>query len=140
MLANRSVPPCTVIPVLRYPDPSAAADWLCAAFGFAIRLRIGNHRIQMRAGDSCFVIHEGPLPDPDSAAFDTHSMLIRVPDAHAHCEQARQHGAAITTPPTDHMYGERQYNATDFAGHRWTFTQSIADIDPRDWGGEPVHL
>jgi len=27
MRFNRSVPPCTVIPVLIYPDPSAAADW-----------------------------------------------------------------------------------------------------------------
>lgn len=140
MLSNRSVPPCTVIPTLHYPDPGAAADWLCAAFGFNVRLRIGNHRIQMRAGDGCFVIHEGPLPEPGSAAFATHSIMIRVADANAHCDRARQHGVIITTPPTDHMYGERQYNAVDFAGHRWTFTQSIDDIDPAVWGGEPVNL
>lgn len=139
MLTNRSVPPCIVIPTLHYPDPAAAADWLCAAFGFTIRLRIGNHRIQMRAGDGCFVIHEGPLPS-DPTAFAIHSIMIRVLDAQAHCERARQHGATITTPPTDHMYGERQYNATDFAGHRWTFTQSIADIDPATWGGKPIQM
>jgi uncharacterized glyoxalase superfamily protein PhnB len=139
MLTNRSAPPCTVIPTHHYPDPGVAAEWLCAAFGFSVRLRIGNHRIQMRAGDGCFVIHEGPLPS-DPAAFAIHSIMIRVSDAHAHCEHARNHGAIITTPPTDHMYGERQYNATDFAGHRWTFTQSIADIDPTTWGGEPVNL
>lgn len=140
MLTNRSVPPCTVIPVLHYPDPAVAADWLCAAFGFAIRLRIGNHRIQMRAGDGYFVVHEGPLPEPGSDAFAIHSIMVRVPDAHAHCERARQHGAIITAPPADHMYGERQYNAIDFAGHRWTFTQSIADIDPTTWGGEPAQM
>jgi hypothetical protein len=38
-------------------------------------------------------------------------------------------------PPTDFPYGERQYTVEDLAGHRWTFTQSIADVDPRDWGG-----
>jgi hypothetical protein len=38
------------------------------------------------------------------------------------------------------MYGERQYSAEDFAGHRWTFTQTIADIDPKDWGGMAVSL
>jgi hypothetical protein len=26
----------------------------------------------------------------------------------------------------------------DLAGHRWTFSRSIADADPRDWGGELV--
>jgi hypothetical protein len=44
MLFNRSVPPCTVIAVLIHPDPGAAADWLSAAFGLTIRLRIANHR------------------------------------------------------------------------------------------------
>ena len=49
MRFNRSVPPCTVIPVLIYPDPGAAAEWLSQAFGFAVRLRIANHRVQMKA-------------------------------------------------------------------------------------------
>lgn len=59
MRVNRSVPPCAVIPVLIYPDPGVAADWLSKAFGFTVRLRIDNHRIQMRAGDGCFTIAEG---------------------------------------------------------------------------------
>ena len=31
-------------------------------------------------------------------------------------------------------YGERQYNAEDIGGHRWTFSQSIARGDPADCG------
>jgi uncharacterized glyoxalase superfamily protein PhnB len=135
MIANRSVPPCTVIPVLYYPDPGVAADWLCKAFGFTIRLRIGNHRIQMKAGDGCFVVAEGTMP-----ADKAHLTLVRVDDARGHCKHAETAGAKITTAPVDQMYGECQYNCEDFAGHRWGFTQSIADVDPRDWGGEPVHL
>jgi uncharacterized glyoxalase superfamily protein PhnB len=135
MLSNRSVPPCTVIPVLIYPDPTIAAEWLCAAFGFTIRLRIANHRIQMRAGDGCLTIAEGNVSPNKS-----HLIQIRVQDALAHCERARQHGARILTEPTDHIYGERQYNAEDFAGHRWDFTQTIADIDPLEWGGTPIAL
>lgn len=23
----------------------------------------------------------------------------------------------------------------DLYGHRWTFSESVADVDPRDWGG-----
>jgi uncharacterized glyoxalase superfamily protein PhnB len=135
MLSNRSVPPCTVIPVLIYPDPSVAADWLCAAFGFTVRLRIANHRIQMRVGSGCITIAEG-----DVTPNHSHITQIRIEDADAHCARARQHGARILTEPVDHVYGERQYNAEDFAGHRWDFTQTIADVAPEDWGGTPVDL
>ena len=135
MLTNRSVPPCTVIPVLIYPDPAAAAEWLGKAFGFTVRLRIANHRIQMRAGEGCFTIAEGNI-EPNRS----HIIQVRVEDARAHCERARQAGAVILTEPTDHMYGERQYNARDFHGHHWDFTQTLADIEPESWGGISVAL
>jgi uncharacterized glyoxalase superfamily protein PhnB len=135
MLINRSVPPCTVVPVLKYPDPGIAADWLCAAFGFTVRLRIANHRVQMRAGNGCITIAEGNVTPNNS-----HIIQVRIDDAIAHCERARQHGARILTEPVDHVYGERQYNAEDFAGHFWDFTQTIADVSPAEWGGTPVDL
>jgi uncharacterized glyoxalase superfamily protein PhnB len=135
MLSNRSVPPCTVIPVLTYPDPGAAAEWLGKAFGFTVRLRIGNHRIQMKAGDGCFVVAEGNVQ-----ADMAHSVMVRVADADSHCERARKHHAQITAEPTSHSYGERQYSAVDLAGHSWKFTQTIADVAPEDWGGESVDL
>src|ERR1700732_1375903 len=73
MRLNRSVPPCAVIPVLIYPDPTAAADWLSKAFGFTVRLRIANHRIQMKAGEGCFTIAEG------SASPNTpHIVQVRI--------------------------------------------------------------
>src|SRR5260221_7498648 len=130
MRLNRSVPPCTEIPVLIYPDPGAAADWVSKAFGFTIRLRIANHRIQMKAGDGCFTIAEGEV-----APNNSHIIQVRVEDAEGHCERARQNGAAILTEPKDQPYGERQYNAQDFYGHRWDFTQTIADIAPEEWSG-----
>ncbi len=135
MRTNRSVPPCPVIPVLIYPDPSVAARWLGEAFGFTVRLRIANHRIQMRAGEGCFTIAEGDI-------VPNHSVLVqvRVEDVRAHCERARQAGAKILTEPTDHMYGERQYNAEDFNGHRWDFTETLQDVDPESWGGTSVRL
>jgi uncharacterized glyoxalase superfamily protein PhnB len=135
MLTNRSVPPCTVIPVLIYPDPSVAAEWLMKAFGFAVRLRIANHRIQMRAGQGCFTIAEGDI-EPNRS----HIIQVRIEDTHAHCERARNAGAVILTEPTDHMYGERQYNARDFHGHHWDFTQTLIDVEPESWGGVSVAL
>lgn len=135
MRSNRSVPPCPVIPILIYPDPSKAAEWLSNAFGFRVRLRIANHRIQMWAGGGCFTIAEGN-EKPDRS----HMVQVRVEDARGHCERARAAGAIILDEPTDHMYGERQYNAMDFCGHRWDFTESIADVEPESWGGTSVSL
>ena len=104
MRNNRSAPPCPVIPVLRYPDPSVAAEWLGKAFGFTVRLRIGNHRIQMRAGEGCFTIAEGDV-------VPNHSIIVqvRIENALSHCERARSVGGRIFTEPTDQSYGERQY-------------------------------
>jgi uncharacterized glyoxalase superfamily protein PhnB len=135
MRFNRSVPPCTVIPVLIYPDPSAAAAWLEAAFGFRVRLRIANHRIQLKAGHGCVTVAEG-----DGVPTRSHIIQVRVEDAEAHCERARKHGAVILSEPTDHAYGERQYNARDFQGHLWDFTQTLADVEPESWGGTSVEL
>jgi uncharacterized glyoxalase superfamily protein PhnB len=135
MRSNRSVPPCPVIPVLRYPDPSVAAEWLVKTFGFTVRLRISNHRIQMRAGEGCFTIAEGKVVPNHSI-----TVQVRIEDAQTHCERARHAGARIVTEPTDHMYGERQYDAEDFYGHRWNFSESIADVEPESWGGTSVNL
>ncbi len=60
---------------------------------------------------------------------------MRVDDARAHCERARAHGAQNLMEPTDFEYGERQYNAEDFAGHQWTFSETLADVAPDSWGG-----
>ena len=134
MRSNRSVPPCPVIPVLIYPAPSAAAEWLTRAFGFTVRLRIANHRIQMRAGEGCFTIAEGNVTPNHSC-----TVQVRIEDALGHCERARRAGAKILTGPKDHNYGERQYNAEDFYGHRWDFTETIADVEPETWGGSSVN-
>jgi uncharacterized glyoxalase superfamily protein PhnB len=138
MKRNRSVPAATVIPVLTYPDVRAAVDWLCAAFGFAERLRIGeDHRSQLKVGDGAVIVADvhGDRRPPRPGEV-TQSVMVRVEDAGAHCERAREHGAQILMEPTDMMYGERQYTAEDLAGHHWTFTETIDDVAPETWGGE----
>jgi uncharacterized glyoxalase superfamily protein PhnB len=140
MLSNRSIQRATVIPVLAYPDVNEAADWLCAAFGFSVRLRIGTHRVQLNAEDGALTLRELRESEAEGALGIGHSVTIRVEDVDAHCRRAKDHGARITQDPVTQMYGERQYNAEDFAGHSWTFSQSVADADPREWGGTPEEL
>ncbi len=142
MLANRSIPDATVIPVLAYDDVGAAAAWLCRAFGFAERVRIGGHRVQLSFGGGAVVARDGGAAgawdggSPRHGEADpSHSVMVRVDDADAHCARAEAHGARITQRPTDFPFGERQYGAVDPGGHAWTFSQSIADVHPADWGG-----
>lgn len=140
MQSNRSIPRATVIPVLAYPDVNQAAEWLCEAFGFTVRLRIGNHRVQLNVGDGAVTVREMRANEMGAAMGIGHSVTIRVEDADSHCARAREHGARITEGPVTHPYGERQYNAEDFAGHSWTFSQSVADMRPEEWGGKSEHL
>src|SRR5258705_5823881 len=130
MIMNRSMPPSSVItPELPYPDVREAVDWLRRSFGFVERLRVGDHRAQLLFGQgSVIVTGQGGHPGASS-------VLVRVDDVDNHYEHAKQVGARILSPPVDYPYGERQYRVEDLAGHRWTFSQTIADIDPKTWGG-----
>ena len=127
MKTNRSVPEAAVIPELPYLDVREAVDWLSRAFGFKERLQIGDHRAQLVFENGAVIAIKGDAPGS--------TLLVRVPDADAHHAQAASAGAKILSKPEDFPYGERQYSAVDPGGHRWTFSQSIADVDPADWGG-----
>jgi uncharacterized glyoxalase superfamily protein PhnB len=89
----------------------------------------------MKAGEGCFTIAEGNVTPNNS-----HVVQVRIEDAIGHCERARQNGAIVVTEPKDHPYGERQYNAQDFYGHRWDFTETISDVAPEEWSDGEFHL
>ncbi len=134
---NRSIPSATVVPVLVYPDVRAAVAWLGTAFGFEERVQIGeDHRSQLRLGDGAVIVADvRHLQTPPHAEVVTHRVMVRVEDAQAHCERARANGAVIEMEPTDFEYGERQYQAVDLAGHHWTFSETLDDVAPEEWGG-----
>lgn len=148
-IVNRSAPPGEVVPGLYYDDVDAAIDWLCGAFGFTERYRYGppDHTVGafLAVGESSVALSEarvGQSPDwddngdlrPPRGDFVTGGVSVRVPDVDAHYDCASAFGAMTFGPPTTYRFGERQYTAEDLAGHRWSFTQSVADIAPEDWG------
>jgi uncharacterized glyoxalase superfamily protein PhnB len=140
-IKNRSMPPGSVIPELAYEDVREAATWLCETFGFKERLLIGNHRIQLLVGDGSVVVterrQEGPgISQPGDII---HSTMVSVEDVDGHHQRVARSGARILRPPTTHPFGERQYTVEDLGGHQWTFSQSVADVDPKDWGGVLVN-
>ena len=140
MLSNQSIPRATVIPELAYPDVNQAATWLCNAFGFTVRLRIMNHRVQLNVGEGAIVVREPFESERDRPLGSGHSVMVRIEDADAHCARARAAGARILAEPQTHPYGERQYTAEDLAGHIWKFSQTVADVDPTSWGGTVENL
>ena len=120
-----------------------AVEWLCDTFGFTERWRDGNHRAQLAVGDGAVTVTERRVVQgqedavilrPPRRGEVSHSVIVRVEDVDAHHQLASQSGARVIQRPTDFPYGERQYAAEDFAGHRWSFSQSIADVAPEEWG------
>ncbi len=149
MPRNRSRPP-GIIPTLYYEDVGTAVDWLCTAFGFRTRFHYGSPErmagAQLVAGDGIVMVGEArhgqspgwnddatlaPPPDRRYGVI----VVVHIDDIDAHCARAKQHGARIVHSPQTYPFGERQYTAEDLAGHRWGFSQSVADTAPEDWGG-----
>ena len=138
MIANRSIPTATVIPVLVYPDVRAAVEWLGEAFGFQERVRIGeDHRSQLQIGvDGAVIVADvRGEQQPPRAGVVTHLVKVRVPAVDEQFDRARRHGARVLRQPTEYEYGERECTVEDLAGHRWQFTQTIRDVAPEEWGG-----
>jgi uncharacterized glyoxalase superfamily protein PhnB len=139
MVTNRSAPAATVVPILVYDDVAEAIDWLCRAFGFRERLRVERDGVvshaQLSVAEGAIMMGRqgGPFRAPSGDQV-TQYVHVTVADVDAHFGRAQSCGARIVHVPVDMPFGERQYTAIDHAGHRWTFSQHIADVSPEDWG------
>jgi uncharacterized glyoxalase superfamily protein PhnB len=127
------------VPELAYADVDEAIGWLCQTFGFTEVWRASGHRARLAFGNGIVIVADADprygraVPDADESY--SHAVMVKVDHVDAHHDHARAEGARILSEPTDFPYGERQYSVVDLAGHRWTFTQTIADLAPEDWGG-----
>ena len=113
MVANRSAPTATIVPVLIYDDVSEAITWLCKAFGFVERLRapgpdgtITHAQLVVREGAVMVGKRGGPFGSQRDGI--NQYVLVNVDDVDQHFEQAASSGAKILQPPTDQPFGERQ--------------------------------
>jgi uncharacterized glyoxalase superfamily protein PhnB len=139
MIANRSAPSTSIVPILVYDDVAKALEFLTRAFGFKERLRAEwggsiNHA-QMNLGEGSIMIGKagGPFkaPNGDSTSQYAH---VHVDDVDAHFAKAKSEGAIILKELEEMPFGVRQYTAKDIGGHWWTFSQNIRDVDPVEWG------
>lgn len=139
MVVNQSAPAASVVPILIYADVGQAIEWLSNAFAFRERLRAERNGIvghaQMVVADGAIMLgRQGAEFHPPRPGEVHQYVHVTVDDCDAHFERARKAGARIVSPPHDMPFGERQYSAEDPAGHRWTFSQHIADVAPHEWG------
>ncbi|MBI5288191.1 MAG: VOC family protein [Chloroflexi bacterium] len=148
MVLNRSRP-SGIIPTLYYEDVGAAIDWLFRVFGFIERFRYGPpdrpEGAQLSAGGGAIMLSiarkgqspawedSGELRPPRAGEVNV-IISVQVEDIDQVFEQARHFGARIIHGPETYSFGERQFTAEDFAGYRWSFSQSVDDVAPEDWG------
>ena len=138
-----------MVPLLCYQDTKLAIEWLCRVFGFREALRWGPSETpdaQLETGQGAILVRRARGPDgltgrclrPPLADEASHGVLVAVGDVDGHYQRATAEGARLQRElQTYPGIGERQYSALDLDGHLWTFSQSVADVDPRDWAEIP---
>jgi uncharacterized glyoxalase superfamily protein PhnB len=140
-MRNRSAPAAPLVPVLVYDDVNRAIEWLCGSCGFSERVRVQRpdgrvmHAQLEFSGGAVMLGSAGAEYKPPQSSGVSHGVLVHVDDVNRHFERVRASGVQIVTEPADMPFGERQYTVQDSGGHRWTFSESIADVAPEAWGG-----
>ena len=126
---------------LVYRDAGKAIDFLCAAFGFEIQLKVDGEggrieHAELALGGGLVTVadargrawQQSPL---DAGGANTVSLAVHIDDADAHCARARAAGATVASEPKTTDYGEgywadRTYEAVDLEGHHWWFMQRVS--------------
>jgi uncharacterized glyoxalase superfamily protein PhnB len=124
----------TVVPVMRYRRLPEAIDWLCKAFGFE------KHHVALADDGSILfaqltlgraMVMVGPirasafdkfLKQPDEVGgAETQVCYFFVPDAEAHCLNAKAAGARVIFDVVHSASRGRSYSCRDPEGHLWNF-------------------
>lgn|SRR5262245_35541742 len=138
-----------MVPLLCYTDTKPAIEWLCRVFGMRESLRWGpddHPDAQLELGQGAIFVRRARGPDgltqrqlrPPLAGEASHGVLVAVDDVDEHYRRAMAEGARLHRELETHpLIGERQYSVLDLDGHLWTFSQSVADVDPHDWAEVP---
>lgn len=135
-----------ITPTLYYQDAAKAIDWLCAAFGFEVRLKIEGEgglveHSELAFGEGVIMVGDERRSRPEFAPWrsprsveraNTQGQMVYVDDLAAHYERAKRAGAKITQEPSIHDYGDeywsdRGYGAEDLDGHGWWFVERLRD-------------
>jgi uncharacterized glyoxalase superfamily protein PhnB len=132
--ANASMPAGEIIPVLAYRDVADAVRWLTECFGFGVRWTAGSHRAQLAIGESAVAITPKPADVGALHPGWVTSLMVRIDGIDRFVDRACRLGAHAMDEPTTFPYGERQCTLLDVEGNPWTFSETVADVNPTHWG------
>jgi uncharacterized glyoxalase superfamily protein PhnB len=139
MTGNRSAPWARVVPVLAVADVREAVAWYVSVLGLVEHVRVGEaHRAQLGVDGERAEVIVRELRDGERVSGTAHQVMFRVDDVNAVLDAACAAGVDADDTARDWPYGERQAGFVDPFGHGWVLTQTLRDVDPRDWGGETV--
>jgi uncharacterized glyoxalase superfamily protein PhnB len=143
VMKNRSVPTALLLPHVVYRNMTEACEWLTRVFGFAEYYRHGQpvSGIMVHLGEAYIMLstpREGRSESPTKLGSGTQMLTIVVEDVEAHYARTKREGGTIWEELHETVYGEKQYGATDLAGHCWLFSQHVQDVDPSSWGARIV--
>lgn len=124
---------------LYYDDPLAAIDWLVAAFGFAVRVKIMDDgrlvHSELTLDEAVVMVASahGDGPGQSPRALDganTQSLALYIDEVDDFTARAEAAGAVVLKPPTTTDYGpewwsDRSVELADPEGHRWWFMQRL---------------
>lgn len=138
-----------IAPGIYYREAGAMIDWLVAAFGFSVRLRLEDEAGRIEHSELAI----GSAPDlglvmvgeelagaerrfgtdrrsPLSAGCNTQNLMLHVDDVQAHHDRALAAGARVVAPLELHDYGPEHwadlaYGCLDPEGHLWWFMQRV---------------
>jgi uncharacterized glyoxalase superfamily protein PhnB len=146
-IADLSTKPSpAVYPRLAYRDPAAAVDYLVRVFGFRERRELRQEHgdslmAWLESGDGVVMLSTGgeghDIHSPLDAGHTSVMLNVYVDDIDAHHDHAVAEGARIVMPLEDMFWGDRRYEAVDPEGHRWHFSERLADVRRRRGEPEP---
>ena len=119
---------------MRYRNVAAAADWLCAAFGFekhrivtmeggevaVAQLSIGSNMIMLLPVGGSELDQLMKQPDEIGGA-ETQSCYVVVDDIDVHHSKAKAAGAQFVLDLKEYDNGGRGFSCRDPEGHIWSF-------------------
>lgn len=120
----------SIYPTFRYRNPAAMIDFLCSAFGFAIRVKYGEgddiQHAELQLGTSIIML--GSVRDDAYGAIagtpgdnDGKAVYVAVKDTDAVYAKAKAAGARIERELYDTEYGSRDFLCRDPEGNVWSF-------------------
>jgi uncharacterized glyoxalase superfamily protein PhnB len=135
---------------LYYQDAARAIDWLCAAFGFEVQIKVEGpggriEHSELVYGAGLIMVGEASKTDKfpyrrspaQVGGANTQSLMLYVDDVEAHYLRAKAAGAVIAAElaVVDHgadYWADRAYECADLEGHHWWFCQRLRDPPRRD--------